>query len=265
VLLAGASSCLAAGAFKKESRQLERRLYAASQTVSGEELAILAEADVRGRQCPDQQALLDEVALFRELCCAHECFVGPREFANAHSRFAYFRAPHRDASYEAYDDTRGEVVVLSGLPGVGKDHFIDVRRNTLGEVISLDAIRRQIGAPPSGEPGRVIDLARQRARELLRAGAAFCWNATNLTRDLRSRIIDLATDYGFSTRIVYLEVPWLQLLEQNAAREHAVPQAVLRKMLRRLEPPDLTEAYNIEARVSSSHHGDRQDSDSDNE
>ena len=69
--------------------------------------------------------------------------------------------------------------MLSGLPGAGKDTLATGRYVALPQV-SLDALRVETGAGPTGNQGRVIDLARQRAREHLRTGEPFVYNATNL-------------------------------------------------------------------------------------
>jgi predicted kinase len=235
---------------RKARGDAERRLFAASQRAPGPLLALLAllaEADVRGRECGDQAELLDEVALFVEYAREQRCLDGPRAFANDHSRFEYFRAPGRDPHYAAHEEPRGELVVLSGLPGAGKDHHC-ARRFADWPVVSLDAVRAELGAAPTGQQGAVIDRARELARRHLRAGQSFVWNATCLTRDLRRRVIDLAASYRFRCRILYIEVPWTRLCAQNAQRSGAaaLPRAKLARLLERWELPDLTEAHLIE-------------------
>lgn len=49
----------------------------------------------------------------------------------------------------------------------------------------------------------------------------------NITRQLRSQLIGVFTDYGARVRILYLKVPWSQWKQQNARREYAVPEAVV--------------------------------------
>lgn len=45
-------------------------------------------------------------------------------FASDHARLGSFARPGRDPAYAPHDDTRSRAVVLSGLPGAGKDHWI---------------------------------------------------------------------------------------------------------------------------------------------
>ena len=87
--------------------------------------------------------------------------------------------------------------------------------------------------------------ARESAREHLRRGRSFAWNATNLSRDIRHRIIDLCADYNARVRLVYVEVPESTLRARNRAREAAVPDRVIDRLLRRWELPDRTEAHEL--------------------
>lgn len=215
------------------------------QTARCDQLAILAEADVRGRVCKDQQRLLDNIALFVEFCRDENCLAGPRAFSSDHARFLYFRSDHRHPDAPAHEAFRAEVVMLSGLPGAGKDTWI---RKNLPDwpLVSLDAVRDELDVDPANEQGQVINRAREQARECLRKGRSFVWNATNLSRQLRGQCIQLFADYQARIRIVYVEVSEERLLRQNRQRPTPVPQAVLERLLGRWEVPDGTEAHQVE-------------------
>jgi putative nucleotidyltransferase with HDIG domain len=222
-----------------------RAVIEASQLVRLDQVALLAEADVRGRICVDQPDLMDRVALFRDFCQELECYTAPRAFASDYSRFAYLQSERGDPNYEAYDDTRFEVVMLAGLPGSGKDTWI---RANLPDwpVISLDNVRREMGVSPTDDQGQVVQAARERARELLRQQRSFVWNATNITRMVRQRTLDLALAYHARTRLVYLEAPFSEILRRNHERKYEVPEQVIYRMLDRLEMPDSSEAHRVE-------------------
>ncbi|HEY7022320.1 MAG TPA: AAA family ATPase, partial [Ktedonobacterales bacterium] len=147
--------------------------------------------------------------------------------------------------YAAYDDTVCEVTLMSGLPGAGKDTWIGRHVPDL-PVISLDAIRRELKVTPADDQGAVAALAKSRARELLRRQQSFIWNATNITRALRTALIDLYAAYHARIRIVYVDAPWKVILRRNQERESSVPEPVIARMLRKLEVPDLTEAHTVE-------------------
>jgi putative nucleotidyltransferase with HDIG domain len=222
-----------------------RAVIEASQSVRLDHVALLAEADVRGRMCPDQQGLLDLVALFREFCQEQACYTAPRAFANEYSRFAYLQSERGDPDYAAYDDTECEVTVLAGLPGAGKDTWIS-KNAPDRPVISLDSVRRDLGISPEDNQGQVVQAARERARELLRRQRPFVWNATNITRMMRRRVIDLALAYHARVRLVYVEAPFADILSRNRARQASVPERVMYRLLNNLEMPHVGEAHHVE-------------------
>lgn len=211
-------------------------------------LALVAEADIRGRICADMPRIVDQIELFREFCREEGCFSTARPFASDHTRVVYFRAEGRLPDVEVWDDTRSEIILLSGLPGAGKDTTLRERFGDL-PVVSLDALRDELDVAPTEDQGQVVQVARERARELLRRGESFVWNATNLNRQRRAPILSLAGDYGARIRIVYVESPATALFAQNKGREAAVPERVIRRMTERWEVPLLSEAHAVEHRV----------------
>jgi predicted kinase len=96
----------------------------------------------------------------------------------------------------------------------------------------------------------VIAAARELARERLRAGEPFVWNATNLSRSIRGQLIDLFAGYRARIEIVYREVPEPDLWRQNRERTRPVPERVIDALLARWTVPDLTEAHGVEAVVA---------------
>ncbi|GCE25538.1 hypothetical protein KDA_10220 [Dictyobacter alpinus] len=225
--------------------QPEKAVIEASQSIRMDHLALLAEADVRGRICADQAELLERVELFRLLCQEQHCYTEPRAFPSEYSRFVYFHSEQGYPDYEAYDDTRFEVVLLAGLPGVGKDSWLQ-HKYADWPVISLDSIRRELGVTAEDNQGHVIQLARERAREYMRKNQSFVWNGTNVTRLLRRQLIDFFISYGARTHIVYLQAPYDVILKRNSERHASVPSSVISKLAGKLEVPDITEAHQVE-------------------
>jgi putative nucleotidyltransferase with HDIG domain len=222
-----------------------RTVIRAAQSVRCDRLALVAEADVCGRRCADQHELIERVTLFRSYAHEQRCLEGPRPFPSDHSRFVYFQKAYGDPNYHAYDDTRCEVTLMAGLPGAGKDTYI--QHHLQGRpVISLDALRSNLDIAPEDEQGPVIDAALEQARIYLRARQSFIWNATNITRRMRARLITLFAAYGAHIHIVYVEASFPTLLQRNAARARPVPEAVIRTLADRLDVPDLTEAHQVD-------------------
>jgi predicted kinase len=216
-----------------------------SQTARADHLALLAEADARGRRCHDQARLLDNVALFAEFCREHGCLTGPRPFPSDHTRFLYFRDPGRHPDVPAHDDCRSTVVLLSGLPGAGKDHWLTTHLPDW-PVLGLDALRAELEVAPTDAQGPVLNRARDLARVYLRQGRSFAWNATNLSKQVRGECVRLFAAYRARVRIVYVEADEPRLLAQNRRRPAPVPEAVIERLLDRWEVPDRTEAHEVE-------------------
>lgn len=223
----------------------ERRIITASQCVRMDIVALLAEADVKGRICADSDELLERIELFREQCKECLCYDKPRLFPDEYSRFLYFQREDRDLDYRAYDTTEFEVVLLSGLPAAGKDTWIQ-RHPANRPVIALDALRKKLKITAEDDQGPVIAAAKEQARQYMRAKQSFVWNATNITRAMRKQLIDLFLSYGARVRIVYIDAPFADILRRNRERQQSVPEHIIYKLLNKLEIPDVTEAHLVE-------------------
>ncbi len=219
----------------------ERRVSAASQRCRLDHLALLAEADIRGRVCPDAAESLESIELFVELARELDCLGQPRSFPSAHTRLLFLRG-ERPTADAAYDDTWGTVTLLSGPPGAGKSQWA---QGSGLPIVSLDAHRRALGARHGQREGEVRQAAQEAARVHLRAKRPFVWDATNLQRERRERLIDLFRNYGARVHIRAFEAAPDTLYRQNAERPHPVPKAVIDRMLSRWERPDVCEAHEV--------------------
>jgi predicted kinase len=222
-----------------------REVIRASLTTRLALLATLAEADHRGRVCKAGDNAAERVALFPEFCREWECWGGPRAFANDHSRFVYFRTESAHPTLHLFDDSKCEVTVLCGLPGSGKSTWAAASAGDHA-VITLDDIRAELDVDPGdADQSAVVVTAYGRARELLRRGEPFVWNATNVTRLHRGKLIDLAAAYKARVRVVYLEPPIPVIRQRNRGRAKAVPERVWDRMFDRLDVPTPAEAHRV--------------------
>ena len=234
---------------ERDNPQLELHRIAANGLLvpdfSIKMLCLLCIADMLGRKCTDQQELLDKITLCEELAKEEGCYETCYSFPSSYTQRAYLAGRGVWKEQELYDDTWGEVILMSGLPGTGKDTWI---KNNLPDlpVISLDNIRRGNKIPPTAEQGMVANLAREQAKEYLRKHQPFVWNATNITTQMRESLVNLFETYHAHVRIVYLETDWQTLLGRNHSREDIVPQPVIESMLGKMVLPEAYEASKVE-------------------
>ena len=110
-------------------------------------------------------------------------------------------------------------------------------------MISLDDIRQEYGIGPGEKSSEVATAAAERAKIFLRRKEPFIWNATNIIQETRQKLCGLFSAYGARVHVVYLEVPYRELLRRNEKRDRYIPVKVLEKMIDKLEVPAPWEGY----------------------
>src|SRR5262249_21510733 len=186
----------------------------------------------------------EDVHLWRLVAEENDCLDRPYPFANDHARFLFYRQGQPNPHAVPFAAHRCTVTMMSGLPGSGKDAWLAANRPDL-PVVSLDEVRGDLHVDATDDQGRVIQVARERCRGLLRARRSFAFNATNLVRQTRRRWIDLFADYDARIELVYIEPPLAVILGRNGRRDRPVPEGVIRELAGKCEPPTLTEAHGL--------------------
>ncbi|HEU4815914.1 AAA family ATPase [Janthinobacterium sp.] len=211
-------------------------------------LAMLAEADIRGRICPDPQRILDAIELFRELAREEGCYGQRRVFVDDHTRVKYFRGAEAHPDYSLFQEPGSRVIVMSGLPASGKNTWVDKHHPRL-PVVSFDDARTALGLKHGKNEGQVGDYAEERARELLRLREPFVWNATHLSKLMREKTLNLLYKYHAQVELVYLEQPRKELLRRNGQRDTSLSNKKLQSMLWNWEIPLPMEAHTVRYEV----------------
>ena len=207
-------------------------------------LALVAEADMRGRICDDAQTALDNIELFRELAQEEGCFESPRRFADDHTRVSYFRGADVHPDYSLFQEEGSLVTVMCGLPASGKNTWVEANRKGL-PVVSFDDAREELRLKHGQNDGMAAHHAVDKAKELLRAKVPFVWNATHLSQSMRDKSLDLLFAYGAEVELVYLEHSRSELLRRNTRRDTSLTNKALVGMLHKWELPLPTESHAI--------------------
>lgn len=226
-----------------EKHNPQRAVIASSLRLPNEWLYLLSKADAKGRDCVDKEDLLLRIELFKELCLENDCFYAPKSFHNAHSRFKFFQTENDSYPSVIYDDTAFEMIILSGIAGSGKNSFYEKNCQNY-PTVSLDAIRvtHKIKPTDRDAQGKVVQIAYEQAKEFCRKKQSFVWNSTNLTTDLRSKLIRTLGVYNPHFKIYYIETPIEKVFSR---RQNDIPSDVLKRMIRQLDMPLSAEVHEV--------------------
>ncbi|MDP3501563.1 MAG: AAA family ATPase [Myxococcales bacterium] len=135
------------------------------------------------------------------------------------------------------------VIVMSGLPGAGKDTWLTRHHPDL-PVVSLDGLRAELSIAHGEEPARLRTEAFARANSFLSRREPFAWSSTLLRLRERKALIDWLVRHGAHVELVSLEVSVRVQKAQNRSRAAVVPDAALERMLARWEPVLPDEAHH---------------------
>jgi predicted kinase len=191
----------------------------------------------------DMDEILYQLEYFKEMAIEFECFEHPKAFSNARGRIHFCKTGE---IYNPYVEEDFTVTLMVALPGSGKDYYIKNNLSHLEE-ISLDFFRREnkVKRGDKKREGRIIQKAKNKAKELLRNKQSFVWNATNLSSTIRKPLIDLFHQYKANVRIVYIEPEYKELLKQNNNREYPIPVTAINELIKKIDMPTLSEVEEI--------------------
>lgn len=240
--------------YKKDNKELVARKI--SWVSNWERLFIVAKHDMLGRTYANKQSVLDDMEILQMWLEEQNLKTAP--YADNYTRLKYLNNPDNiDPTYPLYQDNLGsQVIMLSGLPGSGKDSFIEnylaelkrsgVKEEDMWAVVSLDEERKKLKIKPGDDSGPAVHAATDKIKGLLRQHKNFIFNATNLNAQLRGKNLDLFHNYNARVKIVYLEKTYHNLIQSDKERATSVGPQVIENMLFKWEPPTCLEAQEIE-------------------
>jgi len=178
-------------------------------------------------------------------------FLEPRELYRALNALRYFELDARmyekewcvERLRQESSMPRGRLHLLIGPAGTGKSHWA-AEHLAHTQVISSDQMRQELTGDPADQSQNYLVFQRcmDRVRALLHAGAEVTFDATNYSRALRHRPVQAARWSAAEIVSYFFDVGLKPALGRNAGRERIVPEPVIRRQHRLLEPPALYEA-----------------------
>lgn len=221
-----------------------------SRTVRLDWLATVAMADALGRRTDPfemRQKTIEAVELFRLGCEDLFLWGAGCSSGNPYTWQKFMNSPETVApEYPIVRPNGSDVIMLSGLPGMGKDYWAKKNVPDL-PVLSYDDMRLSMNVVHGEKTGEVVHAIWEQAREYLRKKQPFVWNATHISKSMRSKALGLLWNYDANVTLTYLETQspktWRN---QNNNRPDSVPDKALDQLLFRWEPPSYTEAENVQ-------------------
>ena len=136
------------------------------------------------------------------------------------------------------------LIIMCGIPASGKS---TVAKLFNSNIVSTDSIREELYGDESiqGNGREVFSLAYSRIRNYLSLGENVVFDATNIRKKDRKKVIDIGKEYNCDNIIIcYCSTPLEIVLERNANRERKVPVQVIKRMFTNFEEPSYAEGVN---------------------
>ena len=187
-----------------KKRDMEREVVKKAEEVRTDLLYILAIVDGRGRIVTGGSTIEENemgIDVFQEECINQDVYGNKREFETDKEKTYFF---HTGKKYTPFEQEAATMYLICGIAGAGKDTYIQKELPEL-PVISLDNMRRErkVSHGDKKETGRIRQDATKLAKIYMARKEDFVWNATNISKDLRKKLLDLAYSYKANVEIIY--------------------------------------------------------------
>ena len=231
--------------------QEEYKIVELADIVNVKLLYLLAKADILGRISEDQEDFLYQVEEFKHIANRFNVFGKRKNFLSEDSRLNFYKS---GSEYFSNFSKSSTMFLMVGLPASGKDTFIKNNEELSSlPIVSLDSIRNNIKRKNKKDEGRVKQEAKKQMKEFLANKQDFVFNATNIRKEQRKQLIDLALSYNAKVHIVYVEIDWKNLIKNLNKRNELILQGKvkhpylneedLKQYVNKLEVPTLNEAH----------------------
>lgn len=219
-------------------------------------LYFLEVADMKGRIGDDLDNQLEYLELFKLYAQENDCFDKPNMPFISHNEYVQkkgFKAllsgsihmpEEAESKYFKHKDNFGELVVMTGLSGVGKSSYIKANYpdHTL---ISLDELRGEIGKnrQDHSNEDKVLTQARLKLKTLLAKREKVVYDSTNIRFDFRDKVLTIGHNYDALTRLNFLTDSLDNIVKRDKEREHTVgADVIIKHQDGRFDYPEFDEA-----------------------
>ena len=138
-----------------------------------------------------------------------------------------------------------KIRIMVGVPGSGKDYFIDHYKEQDDVVVSSDGIREELGDVNDQSKNKLVfTIFYERIEQAMKDGKNVWVNATNVTKVNREKSIALGKQYGYEIQALVMNTSVDLCIKNDAARDRTVGEDVIRKFERRFEMPTIDEGFN---------------------
>ena len=139
---------------------------------------------------------------------------------------------------------------MCGVSGSGKSTIAkDLAKRYDGLIVSTDRIREELfgDANVQRQNGRVFELAFERLKEGLETNHCVIFDATNLTKKDRAKVLEVVNGVehkGFN-RVCWVNSTLENAVARNQGRERKVPTEIIERQFNRFEEPTNEEGWEI--------------------
>lgn len=212
-------------------------IKSASLRVDTRLLAILSEADAKGRICEDPKELSASLSAFKLRCKTLDCWGRPAYFESEEERFQFFNPDLCLAESKRTGEAENNVFILMSLPYINRsvyiqEHFsnlpfIKVRENLLN--IDRD----------------LLETFEKQIEICLKDRLDFMIDGSNMNQFVRLQMIKYLALKGYKTHIVYIEKEYDKWIDDMKETLGTINDFDIRLFLKRFQMPQLTDAHNL--------------------
>lgn len=215
-------------------------------------------ADYKGRTCDDTESQLDYLHLFKSYMEDYGYFYGfDKKSLNIDNDYVLHKGfdllangqismfEEAEAKFFKQKNEHSELILLCGISGVGKSTFI---KNNYSDykIISLDDIREELTFRGDQRDGaEIARIAKERLKLLLPKNEKIVFDATNIRRDLREKVLTIGHNYNALNRVVFLNDSLDNIIAKDKDREYSVGEKVIRDQNHKFQTPDKSEAHDV--------------------